>query len=120
MASKKFKVTYGVDQRAEEEDDRIRMQMEQRILESLCSNCKHQGDCAFLPKACSPIIECELYECGPSEKPRLTVVRKNCASVEVLPESDQPLLGLCINCENLRGCNLPKPAGGVWMCEEYC
>jgi hypothetical protein len=120
MATKKFKVTYGIDQRVEEEDDRIRMQMEQRILESLCSNCKHQGDCAFLLKACSQIIECELYECGPSGKPRLAVVNKTRAPAEALPESDNPLLGLCVNCENLRGCNLPKPAGGVWMCEEYC
>ena len=120
MATKKFKVTYGVDQRVEEEDDRIRMQMEQRILESLCSNCKHQGDCAFLLKACSPILECELYECGPSGKPRLTVVNKTCAAAATHPEIGDTLLGLCINCENLRGCNLPKPAAGVWMCEEYC
>jgi hypothetical protein len=120
MANKKFKVIYSVDQRVEEDDDRARMQMEQLIQGSLCSNCKHQGDCVFLGKACSPILECELYECGLSEKPRLTVVKKSCAPVEVQPESDNALLGLCINCENLKGCNLPRPASGVWMCEEYC
>jgi len=27
--------------------------------------------------------------------------------------------GLCINCENRFTCILPKPAGGVWHCEEY-
>jgi len=119
MTNKKFKVTYGVDQRGDEYDDSARMQMEQLIQGSLCSNCKHQGDCAFLGKACSPIQECELYECGLSEKPRLRVVKKTCAPAEAQSESDDSLLGLCINCENLRGCNLPKPTGGVWMCEEY-
>jgi len=29
------------------------------------------------------------------------------------------LKGLCINCENRFTCILPKPAGGVWHCEEY-
>lgn len=120
MAGKKFKVTYGVDQQVAEDQERALMQMEQLVQESLCSNCRHQGDCAFLAKACAPILDCELYECGLSEKPRLTVVKKSCAPAAELSESEDSLLGLCINCENLKGCNLPKPAGGVWMCEEYC
>jgi hypothetical protein len=119
MAGKNFKVAYGVDQRVKEDNDRIQLQMEQLVHESLCSNCRHQGDCAFLSKACTPILNCELYECGLSEKPRLMVVKKTCAASEGQPESDDALLGLCINCENLRGCNLPKSLGGVWMCEEY-
>jgi hypothetical protein len=120
MTSKKFKVTYGIDQRVEEDDDRARMLLEQLIQESLCLNCRHQGDCAFIPKSRVPILECELYECGISDRPRLRVVKKTWASAEVLPESDDAPLGLCVNCENLRSCNLPKPASGVWMCEEYC
>jgi hypothetical protein len=47
------------------------------------------------------------------------VVNKTCAAAAAHPEIGDTLLGLCINCENLRGCNLPKPAAGVWMCEEY-
>jgi len=119
MASKKFKVSYGVDQSVEEDNARAQELMEQLIQESLCSNCKHQGGCAFLQKACTPILECELYECGLSEKPRLMVVKKPCATAEALPESDDALMGLCVNCENVRDCNLPKAASGVWMCEEY-
>jgi hypothetical protein len=45
---------------------------------------------------------------------------KTCAPADEQPESGEAPLGLCINCENLRGCNLHKPASGVWMCEEYC
>jgi len=34
------------------------------------------------------------------------------------PESS-PFKGLCINCDNRFTCVLPRPAGGVWHCEEY-
>ena len=27
--------------------------------------------------------------------------------------------GLCMNCEHRRACAHPKPAGGVWHCEDY-
>ncbi len=120
MTSQRFIAPCSVHPRVEEDDDRARVRMEQLIQVSLCSNCKHLGECAFLPKAFSPLTGCELYECGPSEKPRLTVVKNSGTPAEGLPESDDPLLGLCVNCENTNGCNLARPAGGVWMCEEYC
>ena len=47
------------------------------------------------------------------------VVKRPCGpAAEIGDEAEAPL-GLCMNCENLDGCNLPKPPGGVWMCEEY-
>jgi hypothetical protein len=119
MASKKLKAMCRASQSLEEERDREQRQMEQLVQASLCANCRHIGDCAFLSKACSPIQNCEIYECGLAEKPRLVVVKKACAPVEE-PESNAPPMGICITCENLRGCNLTKSAGGVWMCEEYC
>jgi len=27
--------------------------------------------------------------------------------------------GLCMNCDNRFECQLPRPEGGVWHCEEY-
>ena len=119
MPSKKLKVPCRASRSLEEEREWEQRQMEQLVEASLCANCRHLGDCTFLSKACSPVQNCELYECGLSEKPRLVVVRKTCASVEE-PKNEADLLGLCITCENLRSCNLPKPASGVWMCEEYC
>jgi len=119
MASKKLKATCHASQNLEEEREQEQRQMEQLVQASLCANCRHLGDCTFLSKACSPVQNCELYECGLSEKPRLVVVKKTCASVEA-PENEGDLLGLCITCENLKSCHLPKPASGVWMCEEYC
>jgi hypothetical protein len=80
---------------------------------------KHQDDCVYLLKASSPIIECELHECGLSSKPRLAVVKKQAPTdiAEKFPAGEP--LGLCINCANLRDCMLPKHEGGVWHCEEY-
>lgn len=117
MTPKSYKATYGATQQVEEASAAERQQVEDLINASLCANCRHQSDCGFLPKACTPILECELYECGLSERPRLIVVKKACAAAAA-EEAEAPL-GLCTNCENLQGCNLPKPQGGVWMCEEY-
>ena len=119
MASKKIKASCRVDRDLEEERERIQQRMEQIVQASLCTNCRHLGDCTFLSKACSPIQNCELYECGLSEKPRLMVVHKTCMSIEE-PVNEDDLLGLCLTCENLKSCRLPRPASGVWMCEEYC
>lgn len=119
MASRKLQSTRGIDPSVKADEERALNLMEALIQESLCANCKLQGDCVYLQKACAPVQACELYECGLSERPRLRVVKKPGAAVAEPPESDDPLLGLCVNCENLRGCNLPRPAGGVWMCEEY-
>lgn len=118
MASKKCKEPRRARESLEEEREREQRRMEQLVKASLCANCRHLGDCAFLSKACRPVQNCELYECGPSEKPRLVVVKKTGASVEA-PENEGGLLGLCVTCENLNSCRLPKPASGVWMCEEY-
>jgi hypothetical protein len=120
MPRKKFKVKYGVDIDVEENDDDSQAPLGQLFKTSLCSNCRHQGDCAFLMKASRPIFECELHECGLSEKPRLLLVRKMPESTVPEAREESSLLGLCITCENLNECNLPRPFSGVWECEEYC
>ncbi len=117
MTPKNYHVTYGATQHVEETDAAERQQFEAMINAGLCANCRHQSDCGFLARACTPILECELYECGLSDRPRLMVVKKACAAA-VSEEAEAPL-GLCMNCENRESCNLPKPQGGVWMCEEY-
>jgi hypothetical protein len=119
MASKKITATHTVDRGVEEERERAQRQMEQLVQASLCANCRQLGDCAFLSKTCRPVQSCELYECGLSDGPRLVVVKKTCAPVAEA-ESEEPPLGLCVTCDNLKYCRLPKAASGVWMCEEYC
>ncbi|MEJ5358495.1 MAG: hypothetical protein WHT06_07430 [Desulfobacterales bacterium] len=85
---------------------------------SLCANCRHPFDCSFLARTQVPILVCELHACGTPEAPRLQVIRTSRAP-EASPEGEENAAGLCVNCENRIDCRLPKPAGGVWNCEEY-
>jgi hypothetical protein len=34
-------------------------------------------------------------------------------------EAETKFKGLCSSCEDRHVCIYPKPAGGVWRCEEY-
>ena len=103
-----------------EEADACERLREKLIESSLCVNCKHLGDCIYPTKAAAPIIECEMYECGPPASPRLTVVKAKQHSSDQSPGlSEDEALGLCVNCANLPHCRLPKNPGGVWHCEEY-
>lgn len=103
-----------------EETDASEQLREKLIESSLCVNCKHVGDCIYPLKAAAPILECELYECGPPARPRLIVVKARQRLSEESPGlSEDEALGLCVNCANLPHCKLPKNPGGVWHCEEY-
>ena len=105
---------------APEEPDESEKLREKFIESSLCINCKHLGDCIYPQKAARPILECEIYECGPPARPRLIVVKtKQHFSDESLGLSEDEALGLCVTCANLPHCRLPKNPGGVWHCEEY-
>ena len=105
---------------APEEPDESERLREKLIESSLCINCKHLGDCIYPMKAAAPILECEMYECGPPARPKLTVVKtKQLTSAESPELSEDETLGLCVNCANLPRCHLPKNPGGVWHCEEY-
>ena len=119
MADRNYKIKYEAVSHAEKNPDESAQQMERLIAASLCANCKHQNDCVYLLKASSPIIECELHECGLSSKPRLVVVKNQAPSELAESFAGDGPLGLCINCANLRVCMLPKHEGGVWHCEEY-
>ena len=119
MADRNYKIKYETVSQMEIKRDEPAQHMEWLMAASLCANCKHQSDCVYLLKAASPIIECELHECGLSSKPQLVVAKKQVPSdtAEQLA-ADEPL-GLCINCANLQVCMLPKHEGGNWYCEEY-
>ena len=87
---------------------------------SLCANCKNLEDCVYALRATTPIIECELHECAPVSVPNLALITDRQGSdSESSGAHEDPPLGLCINCENLPHCRLPKHPGGVWHCEEY-
>ena len=44
--------------------------------------------------------------------------KRSSAGVDAKEESSK-VKGLCKNCKKRRTCELPKPEGGVWRCEDY-
>lgn len=86
----------------------------------LCSTCIHASRCTLRSDRSRPVYDCEEFSTGPSaERPgRLRIVREPDG-----PPNDgaeiEGLRGLCVNCDNRATCTLPRPAGGVWHCEEY-
>jgi len=119
MTTRTYKVNSVGEAKVEESHDEAGALMEKLLDASLCANCRDQSDCVYFMKAGEPIIECEMYECGSSSKPWLSLVKgKLAAAVDALAEEDNPM-GLCANCDNLKVCQMPKPQSGVWNCEEY-
>ncbi|MBN2378561.1 hypothetical protein JXM67_02005 [candidate division WOR-3 bacterium] len=82
--------------------------------QGLCSTCKNAKDCVFPRSVEHPIMHCDEfvgYE-GPRTK-AIPRIAKPSSKEEV------EFKGLCRNCENRHHCVFPKPAGGVWHCDEY-
>ncbi len=89
------------------------------IRASLCVNCRHRDGCAFPAQTQVPIFACELHACGAPDTPRLRLIRTAPAPSAAGGEGEAESAGLCANCDHRGDCRLPKPAGGVWSCEEY-
>lgn len=119
MTTTKIHLNHGRAFQSTEADDEAMARLERMIEAGLCSNCRHLSDCAILLKTATPILQCELFECGPSPRPRLSLVKLPALEAGEAGVDEEGLLGLCANCDHLKACRLPKPLGGVWQCEEY-
>ncbi|MHC4608385.1 MAG: hypothetical protein ACYTAF_15855 [Planctomycetota bacterium] len=84
----------------------------------ICSTCIHTRTCIHRIRSQRPIHYCEEFAIAPYVAPAGPVVQEKTSGPG--PEKgEEHLKGLCINCENRKGCKLPKTEGGVWHCEEY-
>lgn len=81
----------------------------------LCSTCMLANDCVFPRDAGRPVMHCD--EFVGMENP-LTIAAPRKVAVNQ-PQDSVEYKGLCRNCEERFTCTYPKPAGGVWRCEEY-
>ncbi len=85
----------------------------------LCIACRKDPACRYLRYAARPVLQCEEFE---GFEPRA----KGSEASEV-PDAPSPgpdpiqaeVKGLCISCANRCTCAFPKPAGGIWHCEEF-
>ena len=95
------------------------------LAEGLCSTCKHKLNCTFPSNLSGPRLYCEEFECEGASDVGEGIGILTTQKIELLTESRAvkkdtgKYMGLCVNCENRESCTLPKPAGGVWYCEEY-
>jgi nucleotide-binding universal stress UspA family protein len=76
MPDKKIKIQYELEPQVKENCDEIVQLIEKLLGASLYVDFRHHRDCAYLLRASSPIIECELHKSGISSKPRMAAVKK--------------------------------------------
>jgi len=83
----------------------------------LCSTCDHSKTCGGRSTAQHPILFCENFEAFVVASPvaKAAAVSRRKSRRQVAGNCK----GLCMNCENLQTCKMPRPEGGVWHCEEY-
>ncbi len=84
----------------------------------LCRHCAHAADCSLRAHTDQPVYECSEYDDGEPASPQRPMRLRAVAPQERAVEPPG-LEGLCVNCDNRHDCTLPRPAGGVWHCEEY-
>jgi hypothetical protein len=84
----------------------------------------HAETCTFPKPKDRPVLFCDEFE-GEVQRPATVVAAKPAPAEKVALESEAAdvgtpqLKGLCRLCSKRATCVFPKPAGGVWHCEEY-
>ena len=90
----------------------------------LCMTCNNAPTC-FYRATRGPGLFCEMFDnyappriVRPSK--RMATKARDTAQEPVAAEQDQSAYtGLCMNCDHRGTCKQPKPAWGVWHCENY-
>lgn len=81
---------------------------------SLCTTCDHFNACAYQDDE-KGILQCELFE---NESGTFTnIAIGSTARKNAVPPAG--VKGICVNCDWVEGCKLPKAPAGVWHCEAY-
>lgn len=85
----------------------------------LCIACRKDQACHYPRNASRPVLQCEEFE---GYEPRAKSSWNSEESAAQTPFRDPiqaEVKGLCITCANRNTCAFPKPAGGIWHCEEF-
>ena len=89
----------------------------------LCTTCNNAPTCFHRARR-GPALFCELFDnyMPPDMQisDRMTApVAEPSIAVRAVEEEVTRYAGLCMNCDHRKTCRHPKPAGGVWHCEDY-
>ena len=88
----------------------------------ICSACKHEANCIYPRSMGQIVLNCGQFEPSPSIAPppdRAQMELEKLWKKSTSEEAETKFKGLCSSCEDRHVCIYPKPAGGVWRCEEY-
>jgi len=87
----------------------------------LCFTCNNSPSCLYRARR-GPALFCELFDDYLPQGGNGSRVAKAANPGTALRAAEEDLskyAGLCMNCEHRCSCAHPKPAGGVWHCEDY-
>lgn len=87
----------------------------------LCRTCVKVTECTFPRDPARPVRSCDEFD--GVDAPRFdhlpSVVASSIFPLKCAPDSGTTeLKGLCVQCVRRYTCTYPKPAGGVWHCDE--
>ena len=91
------------------------------VVAGLCRTCVRAPECTFPRDPGRPVRSCDEFE--GADAPRSERIPPMVVA-SVFPSDGEPdrgrmeLKGLCVQCARRRTCAYPKPAGGVWHCDE--
>ena len=89
--------------------------------EGLCRDCVAADTCTFPRDPSRPVWSCEEFEGLELNPSRGAAARALASSIPTGVEelaAVTELKGLCRECARRPTCRYPKPAGGVWHCDE--
>lgn len=94
----------------------------------LCLTCVYKGECTYIKDTNRPVMQCCEFK-GINEVQEQKLICRQRGEGETVSdiststlakqEPESKLKGLCKICSLRNECTFPKPAGGVWHCEEY-
>jgi len=85
----------------------------------LCVTCNNSGTCVYRKRRGTDAIYCELYDGYAIPKNGHGMKVTGAVMDGSLQAGMTDAKGLCVNCAHRDSCQLAKPEGGVWHCEEY-
>ncbi len=85
-------------------------------IEGLCRDCLQAEQCTFPRDPFRPVWSCDEFAGAGRALPRPNRPPRPGAAEQ--PGEAAEVEGLCRGCANWPTCTYPKPAGGVWHCDE--
>ena len=91
--------------------------------DGLCMTCNNAPSCFHRARR-GPALFCETFDDYVHPDMRISgrmdfAPADRSAGLVVAEEDAAAYSGLCMNCDHRRTCKHPKPARGVWHCEDY-